>query len=165
MENSLFLQQFNENDSSLYYSHWQSVIAGFQEIITEIKELNISNDIEIFNMDDHADIHEIPMHDFVILQHFFMDVDEGNVNVTFNVGISTYADENNHRLSKLISHLFGRYLPGKSQNILDEDGNVKAVITFTEGVMLNQMSKSEMRSTQFITVTALSTATSSLYRD
>ena len=45
------------------------------------------------------------------------------------------------------------------------DGNIKGTMTFTDGTLINFMSKSEMRSTQYITVVALSTATSSLYQD
>lgn len=163
MDNSLFLQPASNDDADIYYCHWQSVLAGFQEIVKEIKALNISKDIDVMNIDDFADIHEIPMNDFIILKNFHLDVEEGNVTVAFNVGISTYSDANNHRLAKLISYVFGRYMPGKAQNIVDKNGIKKGTITFTEGTLINYISKSEMRSTQFITVTALSTAVPSQY--
>jgi len=162
---SLFHQPPSSNDGDLYYCHWQSVFAAFNELVEEIKTLGISNDIEIMNMDDFADIHEIPMNDFIILRHFNMDIDEGTVNVMFNVGVSTYSDGNNHRLSKLISYIYGRYMPGKAQSVLDRDGNIKGTITFTDGTLINYMSKSEMRSTQYITVVALSTAKPSSRQD
>lgn len=162
---SMFLQPSDDHDGDIYYCHWQSVLAAFQEIVKEIKELNISKDIEIMNMDDFADIHEIPMNDFIILRHFNLDIDEGNVYVRFNIGISTYSDANNHRLAKLISYVYGRYMPGKAQSIVDKTGDVKATITFTDGTLVNFMSKSEMRSTQYITVVALSTTKPSLYQD
>lgn len=162
---SLFHQPASSNDGDLYYCHWQSVFAAFNELVEEIKKLGISNDIEIMNMDDFADIHEIPMNDFIILRHFYMDIDGGSVNVMFNIGVSTYADGNNHRLSKLISYIYGRYMPGKAQTVLDENGLEKATITFTDGTLINYMSKSEMRSTQYITVVALSTATPSSRQD
>lgn len=160
---TLFHQPPSSNDGDLYYCHWQSVLAAFNEVVEEIKELGISNDIEIMNIDDFADIHEIPMNDFIILRHFNMDNNDGTINVMFNIGISTYSDGNNHRLSKLISYVYGRYMPGKAQYILDRDGLVKATITFTDGTFINYMSKSEMRSTQFITVAALSTAKPTSY--
>lgn len=163
--NSLFLQPVSSNDGDLYYCHWQSIFAAFNELVEEIKKLGISNDIEIMNMDDFSDIHEIPMNDFIIFRHFNMDINEGVIDVSFNVGVSTYSDGNNHRLSKLISYIYGRYMPGKAQNILDKDGLVKGTITFTDGTLINYMSKSEMRSTQFITVTALSTARPSSRQD
>lgn len=162
---SLFLQPPSSNDADLYYCHWQSIFAAFNELVDEIKKLGISNDIEIMNMDDFADIHEIPMNDFIILRHFNMDINDGVIDVSFNVGASTYADGNNHRLSKLISYIYSRYMPGKAQNILDNNGLIKATITFTDGTLINYMSKSEMRSTQYITVTALSTAKPSSYLD
>lgn len=165
MEDNLFLQPVNENDGDLYYCHWQSVFAALQQLVDEMHELEISNDIEVFNMDDFADIHELPMKDFMILRHFRFEVDEGSVNVSFNLGISTYSDGNNHRLSELISYVYGRVFPGKAMYVVNKDGLKTATLTFTENTLVNQMSKSEMRSTQFITVTALSTATSSLYRD
>lgn len=162
---TMFLQTTNDHDIDIYYCHWQSVLAAFQELVKEVKALNISKDIDVMNIDDFADIHEIPMNDFIILRHFNLDTDEGNVIVRFNVGISTYSDANNHRLAKLISYVYARYMPGKAQKIVDRKGEVKASITFTEGTMVNFMSKSEMRSTQYITVVALSTAKPSLYQD
>lgn len=162
---TMFLQNSDKHDADIYYCHWQSVLAGFQQIVKEIKELGISNDIEIMNIDDFADIHEIPMNDFIILRHFNLDINDGNVEVSFNVGISTYSDANNHRLAKLISYVYGRYMTGKAQYVLDEEGEVKATLTSTDGTFVNLMSKSEMRSTQYITVVALSTATPSLYPD
>lgn len=161
---SLFLQPVSSNDKDLYYCHWQSIFAGFQELVKEIRDAGLSSDIEIMNMDDFADIHEIPMNDFIILRHFNLDINEGTVDISFNVGVSTYSDGNNHRLSKLISYIYSRYMPGKAQLILDEDGLEKATITFTDGTLINYMSKSEMRSTQYITVTALSTAKPSSYQ-
>lgn len=163
-ENSLFLQPTSSDDSDLYYCHWQSVFATLQEIVNEIRELGLSKDIEIMNMDDFSDIHEIPMNDFLLFRHFNLDINDGTVDVSFNLGVSTYSDGNNHRLSKIISYLYGRYMPGKAQYILDENGLEKATITFTDGTLINYMSKSEMRSTQFITVVALSTAKPFLYR-
>lgn len=162
---TIFLQPINENDADLYYCHWQSVFASFQEIVKEIRNLGLSSDIEVMNMDDFSDIHDIPMNDFIILRHFNLDTNEGNIDVSFNIGVSTYSDGNNHRLSKIISYVYGRYLSGKAQYVLDKEGNVKATMTFTDGTLINYMSKSEMRSTQYITVTALSTATPSLYQD
>lgn len=165
VSDTMFLQPIDENDGDIYYCHWQSVLAGFQELVKEIREKRISDDIEIMNIDDFADIHEIPMNDFIILRHFNLDVNEGNVEVNFNVGVSTYSDANNHRLAKIISYVYGRYMPGKAHKIVDTNGDVKATITFTDGTFINFMSKSEMRSTQYITVVALSTATPSLYQD
>lgn len=161
--NTMFQQPMNKHDSDIYYCHWQSVFAAFQELVTEIRNLGLSKDIEVMNMDDFSDIHDIPMNDFIMLRHFNLDLDKGNVEVSFNIGISTYSDGNNHRLSKIISYVFGRYMPGKAQCIVDEDGVQKATITFTDGTLINQMSKSEMRSTQFITVVALSTTKPSSY--
>lgn len=162
---TLFLQPQNLDDADIYYCHWQSIFASFQEVVEEIRNLEISKDIEVMNMDDFVDIHEIPMNDFIILRHFHMFEDEGVINVTFNIGVSTYSDGNNHRLSKLISYIYSRYMPGKAQYILDEDGKIKATITFTDGTLINFMSKSEMRSTQYITVAAVSTTKPSLYPD
>lgn len=155
----LFLQPVNKNDGDLYYCHWQSVLASFNQIVEEIKELGLSKDIGILNLDDFADIKEYPQQDFVILRHVTMDSDSKNIYVDFNVGVSTWADANNHKLSKIISYVFGRYAPGKAFRVLDKEGVEKGVLTSTEGTMINQMSKSEMRSTQFITVAAVSTAT------
>lgn len=164
MTDSLFLQPVDENDADLYYCHWQSVFASFQELVKEIKERGLSEDIDIMNLDDFSDIKELPMNDFIMLRHFNIDFSEGKPEIAFNIGVSTYSDGNNHRLSRIISYVYGRYSPGKAMNILDREGNVSAVLTFTDGTFVNYMSKSEMRSTQFLTVVGLSTANLSLYQ-
>lgn len=160
----MFMQKINDNDSELYYCHWQSVFASFQQVIKEIKERGLSDDIDVMNMDDFSDLHEIPMNDFIMLRNFNIESVEGNLEVNFNIGLSTYSDANNHRLAKLVSYVYGRYAPGKAMYILDEEGKEKAALTFSDGTLVNYISKSEMRSTQFITVTGLSTAKMSLYR-
>lgn len=164
-DNSMFLQPVSEDDNDIYYCHWQSVIAAFQQIVQEIRKLGISKDIEVMNIDDFSDIHDIPMNDFIVLRHFNLDDDEGTINVSFNVGISTYSDANNHRLAQLISYVYARYMPGKAQYVVDKNGERKATITFGDGTLINFMSKSEMRSTQYITVVGLSTSRSSLHPD
>ena len=80
----LFLQPVNENDGDLYYCHWQSVLASFNQIVEEIKDLGLSKDIGILNLDDFADIKEYPQQDFVILRHVTMDSDGKNIYVDFN---------------------------------------------------------------------------------
>lgn len=157
---TLFLQEPNE-DCDIYYSHWQSIIAGFQLAATEMKRKGLmGEDGLVLNFDDFVDIKDYPMVDCVILRSFACDSDDsGALRFSFNLGVSTYNDMNNHRLEKIISYLFGRYHSGRSQYILDEVGERKAVLTFTDDTVVNPMSKAELRSLQFITVVGLSSST------
>lgn len=156
---NLFLQPVDNDLADLYYCHWQSVLAGFQQLKQEIRERGISKDIDIINFDDFADIKDYPMTDFLILRSFQMDSEQGELFFSFNVGISTYKDANNHRLGKLVSYIAHRYMEGRAQYVLDENGDIKATLTFTDQGNVNPMSKAELRSTQFITVVAKTTAT------
>lgn len=160
MIDDLFMQKPNE-DGDIYYSHWQSVIAGFQQCVREMKEDGlIAEDSLVLNFDDFVDIKDYPMVDCVILRSFACDSDEdGTLAFSFNLGVSTYNDVNNHRLEKIISYLYGRYHGGRSQYILDESGERKAVLTFTDDTVVNPMSKAELRSLQFISVIGLSSST------
>lgn len=160
-ENDIFLQPVKSDDEDVYYSHWQSVIAGFQQCVRELKDENIlADDAIIMNFDDFVDIKDYPMVDCIILRSFASMMDEsGTLAFSFNLGVSTYNDVNNHRLEKIISYLYGRYHANRAQYILDEKGERKAVLTFTEDTLVNPMSKAELRSLQFITVIGLSTAT------
>ena len=160
MIEDLFMQKSNE-DADVYYSHWQSIIAGFQQCVSEMKQMNImGKDGLVLNFDDFVDIKDYPMVDCVVLRSFACDLDEeGSLRFSFNLGVSTYNDVNNHRLEKMISYLYGRYHSGRSQYILDEKGERKAVLTFTDDTYVNPMSKAELRSLQFISVTGLSSST------
>lgn len=159
-KNKLFIQESNE-DSDIYYNHWQSVIAGFQQCTREMKQRGLmGEDGLVLNFDDFVDIKDYPMVDCIILRSFASDSDEdGSLRFTFNIGVATYADVNNHRLEKMISYLYGRYHSGRAQYILDEKGERKAVLTFNDDTYVNPMSKAELRSLQFITVTGLSSST------
>lgn len=160
MIDDLFIQKPNE-DGDIYYSHWQSVIAGFQQCVREMKEKGImGNDGLVLNFDDFVDIKDYPMVDCVVLRSFACDSDEdGTLIFSFNIGVSTYNDVNNHRLEQMISYLYGRYHAGRAQYILDESGERKAVLTFTDDTVVNPMSKAELRSLQFISVIGLSSST------
>lgn len=156
---NLFLQPENK-EADLYYCHWQSVIAGFQQCIKEMQELKlIGEDALVMNFDDFADIKDYPMVDCLVLRSFAGTSDQGTLLYSYNIGCSTYNDTNNHRLEKIISYLYGRYHAGKAQYVVDENGERKAVLTSTDDTVVNPMSKAELRSLQFITVTALSTST------
>ena len=160
IDDTLFIQNANE-DCDIYYSHWQSVIAGFQQCVREMKEKGImGNDGLVLNFDDFVDIKDYPMVDCVVLRSFACDSDQdGSLRFSFNVGVSTYNDVNNHRLEQMISYLYGRYHYGRAQYILDDKGDKKAVLTFTDDTVVNPMSKAELRSLQFITVIGLSSST------
>lgn len=158
---NLFMQKPNDDDSDVYYSHWQSVIAGFQQCVREMKHNGLmGNDGLVLNFDDFVDIKDYPMVDCVVLRSFASDSDnDGSLRFSFNIGVSTYNDVNNHRLGKMISYLYGRYHSGRAQYILDENGERKAVLTFTDDTFVNPMSKAELRSLQFISVVGLSSST------
>lgn len=156
--NSLFLQPKDLDLADLYYCHWQSVLAGLQEVKSEILEQGLSSDIQIMNIDDFSDIKEIPINDFLLLRGFHADFDDDTFYVTFNIGVSTHKDSNNHRLAKLISYVYHRYMPGRAQYVVDMKGNKKATMTFTDQGTLQPISKAELRSIQYITIIATSTS-------
>lgn len=156
----VFDQPLDLNQIEIYNNNWQSVFMAFQQCVREIKELGICDDsLRIVNLDNHSNIYDLPECDCIMLEGFNSFIDEKKIGFGFFVGASTYNDENNHRLSKIISYLYFRFYPGKSILAVDSDGNEIGKLITTEGTEVIPMSKEKNRSVQFVSVTTLSTST------
>lgn len=162
MSNSIdfFDQDVEELDGKIYDLSWRSVLASFQQCVSEMKTKGIAgNDLEVVNLDDHADIFSLPQNDIITLTGFNSYMDEKNVSFAWFVGVSTLNDTNNHRLSKIISYLYARFSPGKAIKVVDENLNEVSKLITTNNTQVIAMSRERNRSIQMISVDAKSTTT------
>lgn len=151
---SMFMQNYDKSTSKMYYRVRSSLIAALNECLGEIKDCNLSNDIVFFDFDCHADIHEMPQKDVLGLKGFSFYDDDGVINLSTFIVCSTMDDLNGIRLSKIIGHVFGRFIGNKAVCVLDEYKNKIAAITTVSGTEIMPMSKSDARMVQYIDVTA-----------
>lgn len=160
---NMFDQPATVENTSLYFEAWSSVIRAMQQCIAEIKQLGLSDDIEVLNLDDHADIRELPKKDYVFFSSFNQMGDEHQLEYGFFVGCSTWADTNNLRHTRLISYLASRFAPARAISIVRDNGNggleTIGKLNIQSGTEVMPMSKSDQRSVQFIEVHSLSTTT------
>ena len=154
----MFDQDCDQKQMNLYDIHWRSVLRSFQQCVQEIKELGLSENIEVINLDDHANIYDLPEKDCIMLSGFNSYTDEKTIGFGWFVGVSTFSDATGHRLSKIISYLFSRYYPGRAIRIVDENLNVVAKLITTNGTEVMPISAEKNRAIQFVSVMALSTS-------
>lgn len=151
---SMFLQEVDENESLLYYRVRSSLIAALKECIFEIKSKGLSKDLDFFDFDCHAEIHELPQNDIIGLKSFSSHFNDGIIEISSFLVCSTMNDLNGIRLSKMIGHIFSRFFANKAIKILKEDETQFAALDIKNGTEVMPMSKSDGRMVQFIDLSA-----------
>lgn len=156
----VFDQPLDLNQIEVYNNNWQSVIMAFQQCVRELKTLGICDEsLKIVNLDNHSNIYDLPECDCIMLEGFNSFIDEKKIGFAFFVGATTYNDENNHRLSRIISYLYARFQPGRSILVVDENAKEIGKLITTDGTEVVPMSKEKNRAVQFVSVSTLSTST------
>jgi hypothetical protein len=150
---SVFMQKVDDGLSKLYYRTRSSLIAALNECVEEVKP--ISNKVCFFDFDCHADTHELPQCDIIGLKSFSFYDDNGNVQLSAFIVCSTMNDLNGLRLSKIIGHVFSRFIGNKAIRILDEVKDDVAAMTTLTGTEVTPMSKSDARMVQYIDMSAV----------
>lgn len=153
-----FDQDVEKTDYELYDLTWRSVLASFQQCVNEMKAKGISTDLEVVNLDDHADIFSLPQKDIITLNGFNSYMDEKTVSFAWFIGVSTLEDANNHRLAKIISYLYARFAPGKAIKVVDDNLQEVSKLITTNNTQVIAMSRERNRSIQMISVDAKSTS-------
>lgn len=134
------------------------MLASFQQCVNEMKAKGISTDLEVVNLDDHADIFSLPQKDIITLNGFNSYMDEKTVSFAWFIGVSTLEDANNHRLAKIISYLYARFAPGKAIKVVDDNLQEVSKLITTNNTQVIAMSRERNRSIQMISVDAKSTS-------
>lgn len=159
MIDNMFEQDVDESNYRVYEYHWKSFQRAIQQCKQEMLALGFTKSLEIFNMDDHADIYKLPKQDFLVFSAFSQGVDDKTISYFFYIGVSTFNDMNNERHAKLISYLASRFCSGRAIKVVDDNLNKIGAFNIQNTTRVLPMSKEDLRSLQLISVDCLSTLT------
>lgn len=152
--------QYKRDKKKLYLDSKKSVIRFLTDSIREMKELGFSNNLTFIDLDAHADLAELDSVDYVCLQGFSAKFDEKFVSINFNIGVTTFDDKEKTVHDQIVSYLTGKVVPLEQISLLDSDtGKFYGKFIINEDTEVSPFAKTNVRSLQFILVTALSTET------
>lgn len=110
------------------------------------------------NWDAHAQLDELPKDDMLIgpAGCGLADEPDGTQEVVFSIGVSTINDPNLFDLTRQMSKLRGRLRPGAKIPVYDHDtAEVASWMVIKTPIAVTPVTKAEIRSIQFINLTAL----------
>lgn len=146
--------------TDLYLDAKSSVIRFINQKIAEFIQKGITEGAVYIDLDAHADLAEMPATDCICLQGFQASLDEKFITIGFNVGVSTFNDTENVRHNKMVSELLGSLAPTECFDLVThEKGDKVGALIVNEDTEVAPFAKTNVRSVQFILVTALSTET------
>jgi hypothetical protein len=108
-----------------------------------------------FDWDAHASISELPIGDVMGPAGIGLANEGQKTQVVFSFGLSTSDDTNLFRLRSMMSKLYGKLQPGMTVPVYDTAGVRRSWLVVKDPVTIAPVSKSEIRSIQFISVLAL----------
>lgn len=144
----------------LYLDVRSSVIRFINLKIREFIERDISTGIRYIDLDAHADLGEMPDTDCICLQGFSATTDEKFISIEFNIGVTTFNDAEKVVHNKMISELLGSLVPMSTIDLVaHESGEKIGTLIVNDETEVAPFAKTNVRSIQYILVTAVSTET------
>lgn len=139
-----------------------NVVLSLTRFVEDFRAANMPN-ADLIDWDDHANINELPEKDVIGLMGVGMATDAPyHHEVVFGVGISTYADKNKVRLTRLVSMMRGEIDPDAQATIQiyeeSPDGltaTKKSWMAMAHPVAVTPTSKTEVRVVQAVEGRAL----------
>lgn len=143
---------------SLLLEDIEASVLGFaKDIAADLVNLDVCTEVEIVNLDYHADQNELPLKDMIGIMDFSATIDDGIVTTEFMIGASSYDDPNLFRLRKMCAVILDRVLPTKRFVIYDADTGAEiGKMVVQNGTHVMPMMSDETRTGRFIAVSALS---------
>lgn len=146
--------------TDLYLDVRSSVIRFINQKIAYFIESGFIEGAVYVDLDAHADLAEMPDVDCICLQGFQASLDEKFITIGFNIGVSTFNDAEKVKHNRLVSELLGSLAPTETIPLVTHDkGEEIGSLIINEDTEVAPFAKTNVRSIQFILVTALSTET------
>lgn len=142
----------------IFPSVWGSIVNFNQTLIADMRNLHTGVDIQFIDWESHANIHELPDADLIGPTALTItEVSSQIIEVTFAVGISSFAsDKNLFRMRSYMSEAFERLRTGKQIKIYDsETAQPLGYLQFTDGTLVAPMSRAETRPWQYVQASGL----------
>lgn len=117
-------------------------------------------ELKVMNLDAMGDPQEWPDQDVVGLAEFDFDLDDGTIEVSMMIAVSTVEDTNNFRLNQIINDLVNLLIPSRRINLYNAtNGQLRGFMVVQNGTRVAPPMKTKTRAIQPIMVSLLSDQT------
>lgn len=148
-------------ESDIYLDAYNSVVKYLQDCREEVMEEGLTENLEFRDLDGHGEDYIIKNEDYLFIKDFSGEVDKWFHEWVFNVGISTFEDENLFRHRSILNFMLKKFLPETIIPLYQsKTGQKKKLQLIVKGsVMVQPFSKYNTRAIQYLLVDVLSTET------
>lgn len=145
----------------VYMDTIASIIKFLQEEVENIRADGVSDNIEFKNLDGHAEDQVLENIDYLLFRNFCGNIGDHFCDYTFEIGVSTFEDENLLRHMDIMNRMVKLLSPLKQIKVYSYKDYwlQRGVLTCTEPTTLQPFSKYNTRAIQFLLVGVESTET------
>lgn len=133
---------------------WTSVAVLCQELVTEFKADNLSENLDFVDWESHANIEELPDTDLLGPNGISITEESPEIfSVVFGIGVSTYGEDVVFRLRAMSGRVFERLRVLKELPLVHSDsGEVITTMKVVDGTNLLPIGRASTRPYQLIQV-------------
>lgn len=148
-------------EEDVYKDTITSVIRFIQENMENIRADGMSDTIEFKNLDGHAEDQVLENIDYLLLRNFCGNIGTHFCDYTFEIGVTTFEDENLFRHMDIVNRLVNILAPLKQITVYSHRDYwlKKGTLVCTEPTTVQPFAKYNTRAVQFILVGVESTET------
>lgn len=148
-------------EEDVYIDTYFSILKFIQEEMENMRTEGFSDNIEFKNLDGHAEDQVLENIDYIVLRNFCANIGKGLCEYTFEIGVTTFEDENLFRHVKIMNRLINLLAPLKQITVYSNKDYwlKKGTLIATEPTTLQPFAKYNTRAIQFLLVSVDSTET------
>ena len=145
----------------IFLNSYVSVVHYIQECREWLMENGICENIEFRDLDGHAEDRTILNEDYLFIKDFSGNMDYQFRDWYFNVGVSTFEDDNLFRHHQIMDFLSDQFQPMMTIPLLDNENpsNQRGSLVIKDPTTIQPFSKYNTRAVQFLLVNVSSTET------
>ena len=145
----------------IFLNSYGSVVRYIQECREWLIENGICENLEFRDLDGHAEDRIITNTDYLFIKDFSGNLDYQFRDWFFNVGVSTFEDDNLFRHHQIVDYLIDKFQPTLTIPLLDhkDPNKTRGSLVIKDPTTLQPFSKYNTRAVQFLLVNVSSTET------
>lgn len=146
---------------NVYLDAYGSVVNYIQKCKEGLINEGIVEDIEFRDIDGHAEDQTILNKDYLFIRGFSGNIDYQFREWIFQVGVSTFEDDNLFRHRQILNYVLQRFLPMDELPLYDSQKSDTEIgrLVVTDQTTVQPFSKFNTRGVQFLLVSVASTVT------
>lgn len=145
----------------IFMNSYSSVVHYLQECREQLMEEGICENIEFRDLDGHAEDRTILNEDYLFIKDFSGNIDYQFRDWLFNIGVSTFEDDNLFRHHQIMDFLIDQFQPTMTIPLLNHENPTEKLgsLVIKDPTTLQPFSKYNTRAVQFLLVNVASTET------